>query len=72
VEFGGLTMTRTRLGQAYEIPSIDELDGDCTPGDMIDILRRLQFGAGFSTVQLDRDARDFLVAAIAARCGKHG
>ena len=44
-----------------------ELDGDMTPSDFLQNLSQLRFVTGFTTVQTDRDARDFLVASTAAR-----
>jgi hypothetical protein len=40
------------------------LDADMTPGDIADTLKRLHFTGGTLTIKLDKDVRDFLVAAV--------
>ena len=41
------------------------LDADMTPADIADTLKRLHFTRGtLITIRLDRDVRDFLVAAV--------
>ena len=41
------------------------LDADMTPADIADTLKRLNFTRGtLITIRLDRDVRDFLVAAV--------
>jgi len=40
------------------------LDADMTPADIADTLRRLHFTGGTLTIRLDKDVRDFLVAAV--------
>ena len=40
------------------------------PGDIVDVVQRLRFRHGLLAVQLDREVRDFLVAALIAR--RHG
>lgn len=48
-----------------------ELDGAMTGADFIAILQQLSFGGHpTTTIKIDADARDFLVASIATRCGK--
>jgi hypothetical protein len=45
------------------------LDADMTPGDILDTLARLQFRArdGLCLLEIDRGARDYLIAAVKAR-----
>jgi hypothetical protein len=40
------------------------LDADMTPADIADTLKRLHFTGGTLTIKLDKDVRDFLVAAV--------
>jgi hypothetical protein len=40
------------------------LDADMTPADIADVLKRLHFTGGTLTIRLDKDVRDFLVAAV--------
>jgi hypothetical protein len=41
------------------------LDADMTPADIVDTLNRLHFTSStLITIRLDRDVRDFLVAAV--------
>jgi hypothetical protein len=41
------------------------LDADMTPADIVATLKRLHFISGpLTTVRLDKDVRDFLVAAV--------
>jgi hypothetical protein len=40
------------------------LDADMTPADIVDTLKRLHFTSGMLTIKLDKDVRDFLVAAV--------
>jgi hypothetical protein len=48
----------------------DDLDADMTPRDIADVLRRLRFwGNSKALLKIDRAARDYVVAAILARCG---
>jgi hypothetical protein len=42
----------------------ETLDADMTPADIADTLRRLHFTGGTLTIRLDKDVRDFLVAAV--------
>ena len=42
----------------------ETLDADMTPADIADTLRRLHFTGGMMTIRLDREVRDFLVAAV--------
>jgi hypothetical protein len=46
------------------------LDGDMTPGDIINALEQLRFENGLRAVKLDGAVRDFLVAALSVRRGK--
>ena len=58
---------------AHETPTtFNELDGEMCPSDCIEIPRQLPFIAhnNFMTIRIDKDARDYLVSALAARCGK--
>jgi hypothetical protein len=48
----------------------EQMDGDMTPGDIADILARLRFSDNFQVIKIDRPARDYLLACVAARCGK--
>ena len=51
-----------------------------TPADIVDTLKRLHFTSGTLTIKLDKDVRDFLVAAVTRQAersrnnpfGKHG
>jgi hypothetical protein len=67
---GGVSGSRAGQATIDRPIELNELDGDMTASDVIEILRKLHFATGFTTIQIDRDARDFLVASIAARCGK--
>jgi hypothetical protein len=40
------------------------LDADMTPADIVDTLKRPHFTSGTLTIKLDKDVRDFLVAAV--------
>jgi hypothetical protein len=40
------------------------LDADMTPADIADTLKRLHFTGGTLTIRIDKDVRDFLVAAV--------
>jgi hypothetical protein len=49
---------------------LETLDADMLPSDLVDALRRLKFpGNRKVAVRIDRHARDYLVASVAARCG---
>jgi hypothetical protein len=54
-----------------ERPQPEILDGDMRPRDLADILARLKFGEDdLQVIKIDRAARDYLLCAVAARCGK--
>jgi len=48
---------------------LDWLDGTMTPSDIVAILKQLKFEHGKATLQMDRPARDYLIAAVTARHG---
>jgi hypothetical protein len=48
----------------------ETLDADMTPRDIADALARLRFRNGPLLIQLDREARNYLVAAVRARIGE--
>jgi hypothetical protein len=44
------------------------IDGDYHAGDIVDELRQLRFDQNeFTSIQIDRDVRDFLVTSLSAR-----
>jgi len=45
------------------------VDGEFRPGDIIEVLNRLEFKNGFSVLKLDRPCRDYFIDAIKARHG---
>jgi hypothetical protein len=46
------------------------LDGDMRPADIADALARLRFRNGPLLIQLDREARNYLLASVRARIGE--
>jgi hypothetical protein len=48
----------------------DVIDGDMTGDDIVFVLDHLHFSHGLRTITLDKDARDYLVAAVRERSGK--
>jgi hypothetical protein len=47
---------------------LETLDGDFTPADIVDALRRMKFSArGKVTICIDRYVRQYLIDAITAR-----
>jgi hypothetical protein len=46
---------------------VDWLDADMMPADIVDVLRHLKFDNGKATLQVDRPARDYLIASVTAR-----
>jgi hypothetical protein len=48
---------------------IDFVDASMTPSDIVDILQHLKFSNGRTLLQLDRQARDYLLASVTARHG---
>jgi hypothetical protein len=49
---------------------IDYVEGVMTPSDIVDVLSHLKFEDGRAVLQVDKAARDYLVASAAARHGK--
>lgn len=47
----------------------DYLDGDCTGRDIITVLKAVKFTNGQAVVQMDKAARDYILCAVATRCG---
>ena len=45
---------------------VDWLDADMMPADIVDVLRHLKFDNGKATLQVDRPARDYLIASVTA------
>jgi hypothetical protein len=46
------------------------LDQDMTARDIADALARLRFYDGMQMIQLDREARNYLLASVRARIGE--
>jgi hypothetical protein len=55
-----------------EQPQPDLLVADMRPSEVVEVLAGLRFNAETQqrTIRLDKGVRDFLVAAVTARCGK--
>jgi hypothetical protein len=49
----------------------ETLDGDMRPADIADALARLRFYDGMEVIAIDREARNYLLAAVRARIGEH-
>jgi hypothetical protein len=50
----------------------DALDADMTPREVAEVLAGLRFNrhSGECIISIDKGARDYILAAVTARCGK--
>jgi hypothetical protein len=55
--------SRPRSGDA------EVLDAEMQPSDIVETLKRLRFSGGLCTIRMDGHTRDYLLAAVSARCG---
>ena len=63
-------MTRSNADTIAALAQAPVLDGDMRPRDAIEALARLHFRHGMMVIQLDKEARDFLLDALISRYGK--
>ena len=56
--------------QPAAITDPEVLDGDMRPGDIADALARLRFYDRMQVIAIDREARNYLLAAVRARIGE--
>lgn len=65
---------RTGMVVEHLSPPGDFIDGDMTAREVLQVLTDLDFGrrGGFKTVELDRDARDFLLRVLREWARGHG
>ena len=56
--------------QPAAVADPETLDQDMTPRDIADALARLRFRNGMQVIALDREARNYLLAAVRARIGE--
>ena len=56
--------------QPAAITDPEVLDGDMRPADIADALARLRFYDRMQVIALDREARNYLLAAVRARIGE--
>jgi hypothetical protein len=63
--------TKSPANEAYYFPehAIVDLDETYKPQDLIDALSDLRFRHGPKLLRIDRDVRDYLVAAVSALSG---
>jgi hypothetical protein len=57
-------MTRSHTDALAVLDQAEIFDGDMTARDIITALERLRFRDGLLAIRLDREVRDFLVAAL--------
>ena len=63
-------MTRSNADTIAALAQAPVLDGDMRPRDVIEAPARLHFRHGMMVIQLDKEARDFLLDALISRYGK--
>ena len=59
------------LNEPQPVAGPETLDQDMTPRDVADALTRLRFYDGMEVIAIDREARNYLLAAVRARIGEH-
>jgi hypothetical protein len=59
------------LDEPQHVAGPETLDADMTPRDIADALARLRFYDRMQVIALDREARNYLLAAVRARIGEH-
>ena len=57
--------------QPAAVTGLETLDQDMTPRDIADALARLRFYDRMQVIAIDREARNYLLAAVRARIGEH-